>query len=77
MCPMQPWRRLGKVEGMEERDGWEMGMPDLPKGTQRRTGWGGRQQTGGLSVTLQPPGCGEKEGETPRVSLFRLPPKEQ
>lgn len=52
MCPMQPWRRLEKVEGMEERGGREMGMPDLPKGTQREDRVGGGQQTGGLSVTL-------------------------
>lgn len=42
MCPMQPWRRLEEVEGMEEGDGHgqEMGMPDLPKGTQREEGGG-------------------------------------
>lgn len=42
MCPMQPWRRLEEVEGMEEGDGHgqEMGMPDLPKGTQREESGG-------------------------------------
>ena len=30
---MQPGRRLEK--GMEKKDGWEMGLPDPPKSTQR------------------------------------------
>lgn len=32
---MQPWRRVKKLEGMEETDGQEMSLPDLPKGTER------------------------------------------
>lgn len=32
MGPKQPWRRVKKLEGMEETDGQEMSLPDLPKG---------------------------------------------
>ena len=32
---MQPWRRVKKLEGMDETDGQEMSLPDLPKGTER------------------------------------------
>ena len=33
MGPKQPWRRVKKLEGMEETDGQEMSLPDLPKGS--------------------------------------------
>lgn len=31
MGPMQPWRRLEMLEGMQEREGQETGWPDLPR----------------------------------------------
>lgn len=63
---------------MEEGDGRgrEMGMPDLPRDTQRERVGDSSQQEGSQSL-YRPPGCGEKQGETSRMSLFRLPPKEQ
>lgn len=41
MGPTQPQIRLKKLEGIEKRNGQEMGLPDLPKGTQREEQGGG------------------------------------
>lgn len=46
---------MERVEGMEKKDGQEMGLPDLPKGTPREDRVGEQKQTGGLSITLQSP----------------------
>lgn len=42
MDPMQPWVRLEKLEGMEDKDGQKIGLPDLPKGTRQAGGARGR-----------------------------------
>lgn len=55
MGPKQPWRRVKKLEGMEETNGQEMSLPDLPKGTEREEQLGGQQQRRGLPITLQSP----------------------
>lgn len=61
MDPRQPCRRVKKLEGMEETDGQEMSLPDLPKGTEREEQGGGQQQRRKAPHhSPEPPGCGEK-----------------
>lgn len=73
MDPMQPWVRLEKLEGMEDKDGQKIGLPDLPKGTRQeghREGW---QQKGRVLSLSKALGCGEKEikiSVSPSLGLF-------
>lgn len=71
---MQPWRRLEKVEGVEARDGQEMGLPDPPKDTTQKEDR--VEDSSKQKGSPEPLNCVEKEVKASVMSLFGPPLKE-
>lgn len=62
------------MEGIEERDGQEMGSPDLHKDSQREDKVeDSSKHEGALHTSPEPLGCGEKEVRASAMSLFKPP----